>query len=685
MMGGAPGVSPPAGAAFGAAPGAGGGGTGGTGGGPGYTTSTGVIVVSGAGSPPGGAALNSGGGGGVPPGAGGSGAGAAPHMVTAVCTPCSVLSCFGCGPGITPSTAPVPPPGTTLRMNTADGERSFTEARVGGLATLTSAGVLPAGGLSAAGGSTRGEGGGMGGGVAGGGPTGVGIVAVSHQSMVTGGELPPPNMEGIGGVVGGGGGAWDETEGGGGGGGVAGGEFACRPAPPRAPLERFDNGTVVHPTVVMDCTCRHPHDDGKGWYKGRAGTSAYWPPQMIGRDGRGERVSYGADSDWWSYGCLVYCLMTGRSPFASGAGTAADNALTLAGRIVWPRGIFSREAKDFISRLLEVDPARRLGSGPRGWNDVMMHPWFASVDWGLLEAKVLPAPCVPPYRMATNLVTPPEKVPGQYQTQAATEAAAAEAAAVTAAAALRLTAEDEAIFEAVTYTAPDMLVRSVIKAVQNNDGPAVPGMLSPTDGMDLVGGPMLDGSGGGMQIRLPTASSDMRRTTSVRSESASPVVVRPALTISPGSRAAPALVDGGTRRHSVTLSPTSRPLAATPLPASEGRASGGSGSASGGGGVGSAAAGPAATGGGGGGSGVAGSGSGLGSGSGVGGSGGVGSSGGVPPGGHANSNGGPAHLSPPPLAVVRDVGSSKHAILPMAAVGGSGSEAVLPSQVPPAA
>lgn len=244
-------------------------------------------------------------------------------------------------------------------------------------------------------------------------------------------------------------------------------EHVAAPAPPKPAHMRFTPSTVVHPTVLMDCVCEHAHDDSTGWYKGRAGTSAYWCPQMIGRDTHGERMSYGMDADWWSFGCLVFCLMTGRSPFASGLGTAHDNALTMEGRITWPRGVFSREAKDFISRLLCVDPARRLGSSPHGWRDVMAHPWFARIDWALMEAKVLPAPCVPPYRMATNLTTPPEKIAGQYAAPQHAEAAAAEAEIRTQAAHVELNAEDEAIFRACTYTAPDMLVRALLKCVSS--------------------------------------------------------------------------------------------------------------------------------------------------------------------------------------------------------------------------
>jgi serine/threonine protein kinase len=265
-------------------------------------------------------------------------------------------------------------------------------------------------------------------------------------------------------------------------------DFCSEPTPPMALWEQFSSDTVVHPTVIMDCRCGHPHDDGCGWYKGRAGTSAYWPPQMIARNAKGDRIAYGADADWWSFGCLVFCLMTGRSPFASGAGTATDNSLTLTGKLSWPKGVFSREAKDLLSRILTVDPARRLGSGQHGWRDVMSHPWFSQVDWALLEAKVLTSPCIPPYRMATNLETPPEKIAGQYSSAAAVEAAAAEALAVEEAAKLVLTAEDEAIFEAVTYTAPDMLLRGIIKSVVSQDGDATNCAYAPAQLVEVIAG-----------------------------------------------------------------------------------------------------------------------------------------------------------------------------------------------------
>lgn len=53
-------------------------------------------------------------------------------------------------------------------------------------------------------------------------------------------------------------------------------------------------------------------------------------------------------------------------------------------------------ARDLLQGLLEVDPVRRLGSGPAGWSDVKAHPWFAGVAWDAVAKRALTPPLVPP-------------------------------------------------------------------------------------------------------------------------------------------------------------------------------------------------------------------------------------------------------------------------------------------------
>ncbi len=50
---------------------------------------------------------------------------------------------------------------------------------------------------------------------------------------------------------------------------------------------------------------------------------------------------------------------------------------------------FSEEAKDFIGKLLERDPAKRLGSGPKGTENIKKHPFFSDLDWDKLYKREL--------------------------------------------------------------------------------------------------------------------------------------------------------------------------------------------------------------------------------------------------------------------------------------------------------
>lgn len=55
----------------------------------------------------------------------------------------------------------------------------------------------------------------------------------------------------------------------------------------------------------------------------------------------------------------------------------------------------STECRDFIEKLLSKDPAKRLGSGPGGFKDVLSHP--SSKSWTLRNYKwenSLPPTCL---------------------------------------------------------------------------------------------------------------------------------------------------------------------------------------------------------------------------------------------------------------------------------------------------
>ncbi|KAL4446356.1 hypothetical protein ABPG77_003163 [Micractinium sp. CCAP 211/92] len=119
------------------------------------------------------------------------------------------------------------------------------------------------------------------------------------------------------------------------------------------------------------------------------GTPGYVAPENVLAHG------YNHSVDWWGLGVLTYVLLTGRQPFSS---PKTDDPMVVMRRIVddsfqikFPPYV-SPAAKDFVLRLLERKPTKRLGMLQGKAQDVKQHRWFESFDWDALAARKLAAP-----------------------------------------------------------------------------------------------------------------------------------------------------------------------------------------------------------------------------------------------------------------------------------------------------
>lgn len=109
------------------------------------------------------------------------------------------------------------------------------------------------------------------------------------------------------------------------------------------------------------------------------GTVLYLSPEMIRRE------AHGLPLDFYCLGCLVYVLLTGCIPHFTNDVTQMC-ARRAAGEAIQVPPNITPEAVNILQKLLEADPATRLGT-EGGAMSVKDHPWFHGIDWAKVYRK----------------------------------------------------------------------------------------------------------------------------------------------------------------------------------------------------------------------------------------------------------------------------------------------------------
>eukprot|EP00729_Bicosta_minor_P021671 gene21671-35325_t len=117
------------------------------------------------------------------------------------------------------------------------------------------------------------------------------------------------------------------------------------------------------------------------------GTPGYLPPEII------KEKPYGASVDFWSLGVLCYEFLVGDSPFEADKDDELFDQICNA-PLEWPAKL-DPSAKDFVNRLLDRNPATRIGCGPTGKADIQQHAFFSGMDWGKMAKRQIPPPFKP--------------------------------------------------------------------------------------------------------------------------------------------------------------------------------------------------------------------------------------------------------------------------------------------------
>ncbi|KAL2087686.1 hypothetical protein ACEWY4_016514 [Coilia grayii] len=131
-----------------------------------------------------------------------------------------------------------------------------------------------------------------------------------------------------------------------------------------------------------------------GQVHGRVGTVGYMAPEVV------KNKEHGFSADWWGLGCLIYEMTEGSPPFRGHKERIdrkdVEKRVTEAQERYGFR--FDTGAKAICSQLLAKDPCERLGCVSDGAVEVKGHPFFADINFRILEAGMLKPPFKPDAR-----------------------------------------------------------------------------------------------------------------------------------------------------------------------------------------------------------------------------------------------------------------------------------------------
>ncbi|KAJ2722855.1 Serine/threonine-protein kinase Sgk2 [Coemansia sp. Benny D115] len=139
------------------------------------------------------------------------------------------------------------------------------------------------------------------------------------------------------------------------------------------------------------------------------GTPEYLAPEVL------LRQRYGKEVDWYCLGAVLYEMLTGLPPFYHQDNNTMYQRI-LSENLRFPTALpppsqcngelhpgsgnvacnsIGRYAQDFVFRIMDRDPQRRLGHGIFGTENVKRHVFFHGIDWGKIYRQEYAPPFIP--------------------------------------------------------------------------------------------------------------------------------------------------------------------------------------------------------------------------------------------------------------------------------------------------
>lgn len=118
------------------------------------------------------------------------------------------------------------------------------------------------------------------------------------------------------------------------------------------------------------------------------GTPDYIAPEVVATK------PYNKSVDWWSFGILIFEMLTGYTPFYDPTPMKTYENI-LNGTITYP-DYLPPDILDLLQKLIVKDLSQRLGNLQDGSDGIKNHPWFKEVIWERLLSRDIETPYEPP-------------------------------------------------------------------------------------------------------------------------------------------------------------------------------------------------------------------------------------------------------------------------------------------------
>uniref|UniRef100_V9KEV5 Protein kinase C n=1 Tax=Callorhinchus milii TaxID=7868 RepID=V9KEV5_CALMI len=119
------------------------------------------------------------------------------------------------------------------------------------------------------------------------------------------------------------------------------------------------------------------------------GTPDYIAPEIL------QELQYGASVDWWALGVLMYEMLCGQPPFEAENEDDLFESI-LNDEVLYPNWM-AESSLAILKGFMIKNPNKRLGCviAHSGEQAILIHPFFESIDWDLLEQRKIKPPFKP--------------------------------------------------------------------------------------------------------------------------------------------------------------------------------------------------------------------------------------------------------------------------------------------------